>query len=293
MNNLKMKKGRSVITYIMLVILAAYAIALIGVLLWAIMTSFKSLDDFRANPTFLPKVFSWNYGIVYNAYSIQVLFNDELYYVGMLEMYFNSVAYALGGAFFQTMVTCITAYVCARYPFRFSKALHSIVIVTMIIPVVGNLVSEIQVATALGLTYHIWGTWIMKANFMGLYFLVFYEFSKSLSPSYFEAARIDGANDWHILLRIALPLLRNLILTVMLINFIAYWNDYQIPLIYIPNKPTISYGMYYFSFGRSDNELAGVPMYMAAAILVVVPVIAVFLCFHKKLLGNLTVGGVK
>ena len=62
--------------------------------------------------------------------------------------------------------------------------------------------------------------------------------------AYTEAACIDGAGNLSVLLRIILPLSRNTFFTVMLINFITFWNDYQTPLIYMPSKPTVAYGMF-------------------------------------------------
>lgn len=95
-----------------------------------------------------------------------------------------------------------------------------------------------------------------------------------------------------VLLRIALPLVRNTFFTVFLIYFIQYWNDYQTPLIYLPSYPTIAQGMYTVSV-TPTQEMSYVPMRLAAAILMLVPILVIFLIFQKRLLGNLTVGGIK
>ena len=71
-----------------------------------------------------------------------------------------------------------------------------------------------------------------------------------------------------------------------------YWNDYQTPLIYLPSHPTIALGMYRMSY-IAINELATIPMRMTAAVFMLVPTLALFACFHKRLLGNLTMGGIK
>ena len=110
--------------------------------------------------------------------------------------------------------------------------------------------------------------------------------------AYTEAAKIDGAGNLAVLLRIILPLVRNTFFTVMLINFIAFWNDYQTPLIYMPSYPTIALGMFYMA-STTENGLSTVPMRMTGAMLMLIPILVLFLCFHKRLLGNLTVGGIK
>ena len=132
----------------------------------------------------------------------------------------------------------------------------------------------------------------MKANFLGMYFLVFYGIFKSLPMAYFEAAKIDGAGNFRILFRIALPLVRSLFFTVMLINFITFWNDYQTPLIFMPSHPTVALGMFHMAT-TAENTLATIPMRMAGAMLLLIPILIVFLFTHKRLLGILTVGGIK
>ena len=147
-------------------------------------------------------------------------------------------------------------------------------------------------AKALGLFDKFYGLWLMKANFLGLYFLVFHGIFKTLPMAYTEAAKIDGAGNLAVLLRIILPLVRNTFFTIMLINFIAFWNDYQTPLIYMPSYPTIALGMFYMA-STTENGLSTVPMRMTGAMLMLIPILVLFLCFHKRLLGNLTVGGLK
>lgn len=287
------KRNIPVLRIVMATILTLYTLSLFIVIGWGIITAFKGAEDFDKNPLGLPQVWYWNFGYVFRRFHIVITTATEQKIVSMGQMYLNSILYALGSAFFQTLVTCCTAYICARYTYKFSGALHTVVVVTMFIPIVGNLVSEMQIAASLGLYNHIWGLWIMSANFLGLYFLVFYEAVRALPAALFEAAKIDGASHTGLMWRIAMPLLRNLFSTVLLINFIRYWNEYQIPAIYLPEKPTIAYGMYYLTFAVSDNAMSNVPVRMAAAVMVVVPLLVIFLLCHKKLLGNLTVGGVK
>ena len=132
----------------------------------------------------------------------------------------------------------------------------------------------------------------MKANFLGMYFLVFYNVFKAAPKEFTEAAKIDGAGNLSILLRIMLPLARNTFFTVMLINFIGFWNDYQIPLIYLPHSPTVALGMLHMA-STTENSLSTVPMRMTGAMLMLLPILVVFLAFQKRLIGNLAIGGIK
>ena len=290
----EIKSKHNALSIILLVFLSLYALTLFIVLGWGLMTSFKSVIDFTDHPYQFPKSIVNNFTTVFQEFKISVPGTDGVpYTVELAEMYLYSFMYALGSAFTATLVPCITAYACARFPFKFSKVIYSVVLVAMIVPTVGNLPSELNLMMTLGIYNQIWGLWIMKANFLGMYFLVFYGVFKGFPASYSEAAKIDGANNLTIMLRIAFPLVINVFATVMLINFVHFWNDYQTPLLYMSSFPTVAYGLFKLTRPGVLGKIANVPSLLTATMLVVFPILVLFIAFQKRLLGNLTVGGVK
>lgn len=292
MKSKEVRERLSPVTVCMLVVLVLFTLSLFIPLVWALLTSFKNQSDFRVNIIGLPKQWVWNFSYVLKKFTVPVQTETGEKMVGMGMMYVNSLLYSVGCAFFGTLVPCITAYMCARFPYKFSKIVHTTVIVVMIIPIVGALPSEIRMAMTLKLYDRIWGLWIMKANFLGLYFLVFHGVFKALPMAYTEAAKIDGAGNLGVLIRIVLPLVRNTFFTVMLINFITFWNDYQTPLIFMPSHPTVALGMFHMA-STTISTLATIPMRMTGAMLLLIPILIVFLLTHKRLMGNLTMGGIK
>lgn len=290
------KANFSVFTLIITVILALYCIALIVLFLYGIFASFKEpVEQFRDEPVGIPsRWYFGNYEYAFSKFTMHVTdyYTNKGYEIGMPFMFLYGFLYALGCAFTATIVPMLTGYVTAKFNFKFSKVVYYIVIIAMIVPIVGNLPSEIQMARNLNLFDRIWGMWVLKANFLGIYFIVFYNFFKNLPNAYNEAAKIDGSNNFRTMVQIILPLAAPLFSTVMLINFITFWNDYQVPLVYLPSHPTIATGMYTMSI-TNDNMLQYVPVKLAAAVIMLVPVLIVFLIFQRKLLGNLTMGGIK
>lgn len=297
-NVLSRKKSRkekiTPLSIVIVIFLIFYCLAILTLLIWGLISSFKNPNtDFRLNPVGLPKQWTMsNFENVYKLFYVDVLRDGNTTYVKLPMLFLYGFLYAIGCAFFATIVPCITSYMCAKFNFKFSKLVYLIVIITMILPIVGSLPAEIAMAKRFGLYDHIWGTWLLKANFLGIYFIVFYNYFKSLPDAYIEAAKIDAAGNLRILLRIILPMVRPLFFTVMLITFIGFWNDYQVPLIYLESYPTIAVGMYRMAM-TNINQLMNVPARMAAACLMLIPVLIIFLAFHKKLLGNLTMGGIK
>ncbi len=287
------KERLSLITGIMLVVLCLYVIFLLMMIFWAFITSFKGRFDFAYNFKFkFPDPWTFEpYIDVINNGAVPVGNMGD--YVGIPQMFLYGILYALGCALVNTIVPLVTSYLCAKYDCLFSRILVAIVLLVMIIPTVGNQASEFSMVVRLGLYNHIWGMYFMKASFVGLYFLVFYECFKAIPKTYNEAAEIDGASDWTIMTRICFPFAKLTTVTILIIYFIQYWNDYQIPMLYAPDYPTISQFMFYIAMGQSIGSISYTPAIMASAMIVLIPVVVLFLCFHKKLLGNLSIGGIK
>ncbi len=290
------RRGKSKVSVFLCVVgvlLGIYTVSLFVPLLWGLLSSFKTSEDFTLNAVSLPK--SWvleNYVMAFKYFFVQVQDGAQNRYVYIEEMAVNSILYAGGCALCATFTSCITAYATARYRYKLSKVVYAVVIVTMILPIVGSLPSELQMLRYLNLYDKIVGTWLMKANFLGMYYLVFYETFRNFAKDYSEAASIDGASQLRILLNIMIPMVSNVIVTVALINFVAFWNDYQTPYVYIPNHPTLAYGLFMFS-GYSHPEISGPTYKLAGSMMVFVPVFIVFLCFQKRLMGNISMGGIK
>lgn len=288
-NKKRKASGLSPLTVTMLVVLILYTVLLLGMLLWSVLTALKEPLGFNNNRVGLPD--PWYFGnIPYVLKNAEI--RKEHGVVPFAEIVWNSIVYSVGCAIVNTTVTCIVAYLCSRYKCWFSDFLYALVLVVMVIPVVGNQTSEIQMAINLGLYDKMVGMLVMRATFLGIYFLVFYDMFKAVPSAFSEAAEIDGAGDFQIMVRIFFPIARNTFMTVLLINFIGYWNNYQVPMVYVPNHPTLA--EYVFQISTfSKYPFSKAPVQLATSLILLLPAVAVFLCTHKRLLGNLAIGGVK
>ena len=85
----------------------------------------------------------------------------------------------------------------------------------------------------------------------------------------------------------------NAVLTVILLYFINYWNDYQTPLLYLPSMPTASYGLFLYN-NRGGENAPFTTHKLASSMLVMVPTLIIFLAFQNRLIGKISLsGGVK
>lgn len=290
------KKQISVFSIISFIFLFAYAISLIFPLLWSLMTSFKDYyNDYLVNSFGWPKKFVFeNYITIFQHFIAPMETADGLEVeVGMGVMLLNSIWYSLGTAIVSTITSFLVGYVVARFRFKFCEIIYTVIILQMIIPTVGTLPSELRMAQSLGLYNTVYGMLFMKSYVTGLYFLSFYAALRVIPKDFAEAAYLDGAGNFRVMVSIMLPMASGVFSTVLLLNFIAFWNDYQTPMIYMPSFPTLAYGLWYYVNGSYDLETSTVPMKLGGCMLMAMPLLIIFIIFQKKLLGNVSIGGLK
>lgn len=297
-------KNKSKVSVFMVVVFAAlalYTFSMLILLFWGIITSLKEQSDFRKNVLGLPKGAPWEWAWSNYPYVLQNFYVPVKRTIGGIvtpvnvgfgEQVVNTLLYAGIGSFIAAMVPCLVAYVTQKYEFYSGKIIFAVVLVTLSVPIIGAQPSEIRLLRAMDMYDTFWGAWLLKFNFLGMYYLVFYAMFKGISKEYSEAAYIDGASEWTVMLRIMIPLAKVTILTVMCIKFIEFWNDYQVPLLYLPSHPTLSYGVFYMSIS-SLQGLNTVPMRMVGCVIVVLPILILFCIGKDKLIGNISMGGVK
>lgn len=278
-------------------LLMLYLIGLFVPIIWSLITSLTHIDryfefyvqrNFGEILTFTLENFkhAWD-NLHITATGTQVTYN-------ILGLYINSLIFSIGGAVSATLCTVVVSYLTARYDFGFSKIVYAFVIIAMSFPIVGSMASEIQMLQNLG----IFGQWlsvpILRFSFLNVYFLVFFALFKGIPMAYSEAAKIDGASNMDIMLRVMMPQAWNMIVTVFVLNFITHWNDYQIPHIYIPDYPVATYGVYYFmNVPQGGGITTNIPVQMAGVLIMTLPVLVLFIVFNKRLRISVSMGGVK
>ena len=287
----KMSRKMDAFEIVLYVIVTIYCLSMIYVLLFGLINSLKDATDYEWNNPFgLPsKEFGWhfdNYAKVLTEFKVFTLGGNEVY---LMQMFFNSLFYAVFMSLFCMATQIITAYAIAKYDFRFKSVLYGVAVVVMLLPIIGSLASEVQMAEAFNFRNNLIGVCIMKCKYPGLYFLVFYATFKGLSWTYAEAAQIDGAGHFKIFIEIMLPLIRSTVFAVFILLFIEYWNDYYTPMVFLPESPTMSYGLFLF---QTDNK-ASTPVQLASCLMACLPILVVFVAFKEKIMSNVTMGGIK
>ena len=285
-NKIKTPFGAKIIC----VFLVIYASAILYPYLLALNSAFRDWGSFTDNIFGISKWTLDNFKQVFVQFNYPVTMPDgtpgAFYFDGLL---FNSALYSLGCAAAASICPCIVGYCTAKFPYKFSRFIISMIYVLMGLPIVGTTVSEIQMSQTIGVYNTIPGMWFLKFGFVGLYTLLFHSMYKSLPNEYVEAAYMDGAGNMQIFTRIMLPMGMPTMSVVFILSFVNFWSDYTAPMYFLPSYPTLSLSLLNFAELSSTTET----MQMAACVLLCIPSLVLFASFTEKFTENLQVGGIK
>jgi ABC-type glycerol-3-phosphate transport system permease component len=142
-----------------------------------------------------------------------------------------------------------------------------------------------------------WWPLVIPSFFGGGAFYVFLlrQFFLQIPRELDEAAKIDGANSWQILLRVLLPLSGPALATVAIFAFLGHWNDFIHPLIYLnsPGKFTLALGLRWFQQQPSDPTEPREHLLMAGSVLFTLPAIIIFFAMQRTFVRGIVMSGIK
>ena len=120
---------------------------------------------------------------------------------------------------------------------------------------------------------------------------MFYSFFKGVSWGYAEAAFIDGASDWKVYWHIMMPQIRPAFVAMFITSAVGHWNDYMTPLLYLEERqPVLSYVVYEMKTTLGEDN---VPIFLAANLIIIAPILLVFARFSNVIMNNTVAGGLK
>ena len=289
----KSKHQDRAVLIVFAVIFAIYTFVLLFPFYWILINSLKTIDEFAHNTWSFPT--KW----VFSNYSD--LFQLQRYKIDVLEMFNNSLILCLIVPTASSISTTLAAYVMAKYKFKGRGILFFVYLIPMIVSIAGTASSTLNLFERLGFDEMPFiGIAFMSASGTGLGFLLIHAVFKSTSDTYMEAARIDGAGHLRTFFQVMLPHAMGIIGTNWVLGFIGTWNDYVTPKIFLgKGYMTIATGLEQIhtlvtDVGEySEKFMNNYPLYFAAIILSIIPIIALLLIFQKQIMKISLGGGIK
>jgi N-acetylglucosamine transport system permease protein len=275
------------------VVLILLAIIIIVPVAWAFMASIKQDVEFYANPWALPKgVYLQN-------------FADAWQKAKMGSYMFNSVIVTVIGITLLLVIALPAAYVLARYKFKGSVILNLMFMAGLfinvnyiVVPIFLMLNNGDKVARDLfGQPILLNNLFILALVYaaMALPFTVYLlaGYFKSLPREFEEAASVDGAGYFRTMVQIIMPMAKPSIVTVILFNFLSFWNEYIISMTLLtkPGLRTLPVGLMNLMAAQKSAVEYG-QMY-AGLVIVMLPTLILYILVQKKLTQGMTMGGLK
>ena len=278
---------------IMCIFFCFYAFLILFPYLWILMNSLKDgYKEFMMNPLGLPKS-----PVISNYFAI---FNLEDY--SIVRMFLNSLLLCCACPTLSCFSTVTAGYVMAKYNFKGKKIMYTLYILPMLISICGTTLSTYTLLDSWGFIGDLGyvGIMIISCGGTGMNFLLIHSLFVNVSNTYMEAAEIDGAGYFTIFFEIMLPHAMGLVGTLWIMGFIGQWNDYATARLFLgvdPEYATIATGVQflYTNITKTADEkfINNYPMYYAAVIVTVIPMVVLFLCFQKQIMKLSLGGGIK
>lgn len=281
-----MRKARKAV----LIALLTMMILLIGFPVWMVLTgAFSSQWELEANlsPIFTAGDGMAEWSLLPEAPTLRALVEVLLDSPGFFTMFWNSVVISLGCLAGQFLTAVPAAWTLARLPLRGKKKLVTLYIVLMLMPFQVLMFPQYLVLRRLNLLDTL-GAVILPAIFSTFPVFILHRCFLAIPQEILEAARLDGAGETQIFFRIAVPLGIPGILSVGILTFLDSWNMIEQPMTYLKTK-----SLWPLSLFLPEIKLADMGMGFAAALLMLIPALLLFLCCQDYLEQGIALSGGK
>ena len=209
------------------------------------------------------------------------------------RLFLNNVIITAIGIFGIVFFSSFTAYILDRRQNRYTKFIHTLVITPMLIPFQTIMITLLKVMNVLHLSGSIWGLGIQYWGFgIPMATFIYCNFLKTIPHEIDESAKIDGASTLRTFFSVIFPLLKNVTITVIVLDVMWIWNDFLLPLLMVnSNAKTKTLVLSAYTFvGQFNTQWQYA---MTAMVLAIVPSIIVFVLLQKYIVEGVVAGAVK
>lgn len=209
------------------------------------------------------------------------------------SLFLNNVIITVVGIAGIVFFSSFTAYIIERRPNRYTKFIHTLIITPMLIPFQTIMITLLKVMNVLHLSGSIWGLGIQYWGFgIPMATFIYCNFLHTIPKEIDESAKIDGASTIRTFFSVIFPLLKNVTITVIVLDVMWIWNDFLLPLLMVNSSAktkTLVLSAYTF-VGQFNTQWQYA---MASMVLAIVPSIIVFILLQKYIIEGVVAGAVK
>lgn len=265
--------------YLIIAFMSVFSVIMMYPMAWMLVTSFKSNADIHKNKAkFFPA--EWTVEGYRSAFE-KAPIGDWLV---------NSIVITVVITFAVILTSTLIGYVFAKYEFKFKRSLFLLMLATMMVPPQVTMIPRYLMIQKM----HLFNTrWALIVPGLVSAFAIYLarQFITDVPDSLCEAAKMDGAGPLRIYWSVILPNIKPAIGSIGIFTAMANWNDYLDPLLMLNDidKMTLPLGLVMFDSQRSVDLAAT----MAAAAMIMMPMILIFVLFQRQFIKGMTMSGIK
>lgn len=264
------------------IVLSVGAIIMIAPLAWTFSTSLKTKDGvFELPPQWIPDPFVWeNYARIWTAGPL-------------LTGIQNSLIVACSVTIVGSLTSALAAFAFAKMRMPFKNVLFLGLLSGLMIPFPTLMIPQFTIFASIG-----WVDTLLPLIVPGLFgniIMIFFlrQFLNSIPDSIVEAARIDGASYLQIFWVLIMPAIRPALAAQFILWFMAVWNDYLAPIIYLNSPGMQTLQLVIANFNAQYAIQTDYPLIMAASFIALLPVLIVFIVFQRQIIESIALSGSK
>ena len=266
-------------TVITHVILVAVCFVFLFPCLWLILASFSKSGSIYSFDGFFPSEYSLD--------TFKMLFTDTD--MNNYPRWFrNTLFIASMSCLIGTFLVILTAYTMSRFQFRGRKTIMKTTLVLGMFPSFMGMIAVYIIMTQFGLINKMWGLILIYSSGAPMGYLTQKGFFDTIPGSIDEAARIDGATNFQVFLKINLPISMPIIVYTALTSFVFPWSDFILPKLLLKEKDLYTVAVGLMSLG--ETEFA---RFAAGSVFIAVPIVILYFCLMRFLVDGMTAGAVK
>lgn len=274
------RMGFNIYKILVNIIVGVFSLSCIFPIVWMINSAFKTNSEFMSDS--LGLAISLNFENFVKAVETG----------GFMQNFVNSAFLSIINVVVTILCAFIVAYFVSRYEFRFRNIIYLLMVSGMVIPVLSLLIPIFIQFKSLGLLNK-WYTLVMPYAAFSMPFavIIIENYVRSIPREMDEAAYLEGATTFQLLKDIIFPMCAPVLSIVVINSFINAWNEFPFALVLNSDKNlrTLSLGIRMFNSEHTVNY----PLFIAALLISIVPVIIIYSLFSKKIMEGMTVGAVK
>ncbi|MBQ1483387.1 MAG: carbohydrate ABC transporter permease [Erysipelotrichaceae bacterium] len=278
----KNKAKNTIWTVVIFALLIFWAIIVLFPFYWMLLTSVKSYAAYNAE--YIPQFFTLsptldNYIQAFTA-------------VPLAKYFVNTIIFTAVTTLLMMIVVVLSAFAFSRLEFKGKDFVFTLFLSLMMIPNELVIITNFVTVTNAGLRNSFPGL-ILPSVTSIFYIYLLKENFEQIPEELYKAAKVDGTSDFKYLWKVMIPICRPTIVTVLILKVIECWNAYVWPRLITDDENyfLVSNGIQTIresGFGREN-----IPAMMAAVVVISIPLIVIFLIFHKKIMEGVSRGGTK